>query len=124
MTTLNLNETQVLGEVRLTKNKLENMKDHLETLLRKKIRIESEISVLRKAIKNKEKNFALKIKTGVQLESSSNLVITETAEGYSIGLPEGVNEELRQEFLELCAVSKDISDLLLDYQEDSEVGTS
>lgn len=118
MSTRVLSEAQILDEIRLTKIKLQGMKDHLEVLLRKKIRLESEILILRKAIKNKEKNFALKVKAGVQLESSGPLVLFESAgDDYQIGVPQDYPKEIFQALQELCLTSREVHDLIQSYTE-------
>lgn len=60
--------TKILSDTLIAKNKLKAMKDQLEILLSKKIRIENEIKVLSRTIKRKQKNFQLLLKTNVNLE--------------------------------------------------------
>lgn len=65
---------EILQEVSDFNLKLLNMKDHLETLLRKKIRIEHEIKTLKVSIKRKQKHYTLNYKssTKVNLESATS----------------------------------------------------
>lgn len=113
-----IQETQVLDDVKLYKSKLSGMKDHLEALLKKKIRLETEITILKKSIKNKEKNFALQVKGKVNLESQSeqpSVVIQE--DQILINLPKNWDQETLLQFEELCEVSQEIDQLLKDYSE-------
>lgn len=63
-----LNETSEGEFLKLNRLKLENMKDHLEALLRKKLRLEIEIKSLKKSIANRSKQSEKKISTRLTLE--------------------------------------------------------
>lgn len=65
---LHEDSTKILSDTLIAKNKLRAMKDQLEILLSKRIRIENEIKVLSRTIKRKQKNFQLSLKTNVNLE--------------------------------------------------------
>lgn len=73
MSYLLLNESpeKILSLAQLQKNKLQAMKDQLDLLLSKKIRLDNEIKILRKSIKNKSKNFQISLKTSINLEAYS-----------------------------------------------------
>lgn len=118
MKTQGLTEAQVLDQVKLTKSKLGSMKDHLEALLSKKIRIETEIILLRKAIKNQEKSLSLKLKNSVQLESlKGHLSVDDhNSDEIMISYDEEVPEELRQLIAEVCSVSQDIEQVLENFE--------
>lgn len=113
-----LTEAQVLDQVRLTKSKLGSMKDHLEALLSKKIRIETEIILLRKAIKNQEKFLSLKLKNSIQLESLQGHLIVDDhdPEQIQIGYDEKIPEELQSLLTEVCSVSHEIEQVLEDFE--------
>lgn len=53
----------------MQKNKLENMKKQLDILLSKKIRIDTEIKILKKSIKEKSKTYQLSLKSKINLEA-------------------------------------------------------
>lgn len=65
---LHEDSTKILSDTLIAKNKLRAMKDQLEILLSKKIRIENEIKVLSRTIKRKQKSFQLALRTNVNLE--------------------------------------------------------
>lgn len=114
-----IQEIQVLDDVKLYKSKLSGMKDHLEALLKKKIRLETEITLLRKSIKDKEKSFAFKMKNKVNLESSveqPKVVELENSD-YYITLPSDWSQEVLTLFEEFCQITQDIEEMLEFYSE-------
>lgn len=91
----------VLSTIQLSKSKLLSMKGHLDSLLRKKIRLESEITVLRKQIKDKLKVSNTKIKASIHLESSETLDSEQA-------------QELQKKFPELYDALQDFDSFELD----------
>lgn len=113
-----IQETQVLDDVKLYKSKLSGMKDHLEALLKKKIRLDTEITILRRSIKNKEKNFALQVKGKVNLESQYDQPKVDIKDDQIIvSFPEDWDQETLRQLEELCQVSQEIDQLLKDFSE-------
>lgn len=108
---------KILDLASLQKNKLENMKLHLKELLKKKLRLESEIQVLKKSIKRKQKSFQLSLKTKINLEAFG-----EDLEPNSVSrnlLKENFSEEEIKIFQAYDSVLEDINDLLLEIEENS-----
>lgn len=60
---------KILSTAVLQKNKLANMKRQLEILLQKKIRLDTEIKILKKSIKKKSKSFQFSLKSQINLEA-------------------------------------------------------
>lgn len=110
-----INEVKVLDQIKMTKSKLQSMKDHLEALLRKKVRIETEIIVLQRSIKNKEKNLVFQMKQKVQSESNFPLKIEEQGEDVFLSFPESASQELVQAFDEICTLSQEIGHMVSYY---------
>lgn len=110
-----INEVKVLDQIKMTKSKLQSMKDHLEALLRKKVRIETEIVVLQRSIKNKEKNLVFQMKQKVQSESNFPLKIEEQGEDVFLSFPESASQELVQAFDEICTLSQEIGHMVSYY---------
>lgn len=69
MLILNESPEMILSTALLQKNKLKNMKDQLDILLRKRIRLNTEIKILKKAIKNKSKSYQFSLKSKINLEA-------------------------------------------------------
>lgn len=118
MKTSILTEDQILDQVKLTKSKLGSMKDHLEALLSKKIRIETEIFLLKKAIKNQEKHLSLTIKNSVKLENFKDLLKVEELDPdeFLISYDESLSEEFKSLITEVCQISQDIGLVLKDFE--------
>lgn len=102
----------ILTAIQLQKSKLISMKEHLDALLRKKLRIESEITILKKQIKGKLKISETKIKASIHLESSQIVSDSQV-------------EILREEYPDLFSalkefdlLSSDIEELVKYYDED------
>lgn len=115
--TVIVNEATILSDLQLHKNKLSNMKDHLETLLRKKIRLESEISLLKKQIADKQKHFELQTKTKISLESQQTWDLKDPM---PVWLQEEILEQhpnLHECILEFDQVSMEIHELLEAYSD-------
>lgn len=110
-----INEVKVLDQIKLTKSKLQSMKDHLEALLRKKVRIETEIVVLQRSIKNKEKSLVIQMKNQIHSESKKILEIEEVGEDVYFSLLEG-SQELNQELQELSLLSQEIGHMISYYE--------
>lgn len=65
-----LNESQtILSTAVLHRNKLTGMRNQLENLLKKKIRLETEIAKLKISIKKNSKSLDLKTRTKISLEA-------------------------------------------------------
>lgn len=101
----------ILSTVQLQKSKLLSMKSHLNDLLRKKLRIETEINILRKQIKGKLKISETKIKASINLESNMELS-SEQAQ-----LLRESHPELFQELLGFDSLTKEIEELSKYYDE-------
>lgn len=101
----------ILTTVQLEKSKLLNIKQHLDALLRKKLRIETEISILRKQIKSKLKISNTKIKASIQLESSDT-VSDQDAEQLQKEHP-----DLFQQLIEFDQIEKEIEEITQYYKE-------
>lgn len=71
---------RILSIAQLQKNKLRNMKDQLEILLRKRIRLDSEIKVLKKSLTKRKKSFQLSLKTKISLEAFNPETLEPTEE--------------------------------------------
>lgn len=110
-----INEVKVLDQIKLTKSKLQSMKDHLEALLRKKVRIETEIVVLQRSIRNKEKNLVIQMKNQIHSESKKILEIEEVGEDVYFSIQEG-HQELDQELQELSLLSQEIGHMISYYE--------
>lgn len=67
------NESEVRQALKLRATKLRNLKEHLQALIDKKIRLEFEIKSLEKSIKNKQRSKAKSLKLRVGLEASEAL---------------------------------------------------
>lgn len=94
----------ILTTVQLQKSKLLSMKSHLNDLLRKKLRIETEIVLLRKQIKGKLKISETKIKASINLESSEELT-NEQAE-----LLRREHPDLFQELIDFDSLAREIEE--------------
>jgi hypothetical protein len=66
---LNESSDSIISQAKIQKKKLQSMKDQLDLLLSKKIRLDNEIKILRKSIKDKSKKFQLSLKTSINLEA-------------------------------------------------------
>lgn len=110
-----LNESEIiLEETLLAKSKLLNMKSHLEALLRKKIRIETEIRVLRKQITQRNKSLELKVKSKLNLEQYSEERLIHPDDGFKLLLEE---PELYIAFQQYDHTMKSIQEMIRDYEE-------
>lgn len=101
---------KILSDTLVAKSKLENMKKQLEILLQKKIRIDNEILILKRSIKDKSKSIQLRIKTKVSLEAyhpETQDPTEETREFLKRELPEVIPH-----FLELDKLLDEIEELL------------
>jgi hypothetical protein len=102
----------ILTAVQLEKSKLLSLKEHLNALLRKKLRLETEISILRKTIKGKVSTSEKKIKASIKLESSGELTDAEAKQ---------LREEHPELFSELVGFDnliRDIAEIERYYDED------
>lgn len=90
MLVLNEGPEKILSDTLMAKNKLFNMKNQLENLLKKKIRINNEILILKRSIKEKEKHLQIKLKTSINLEAfGSDLEPTEDTQTFILAnIPE------------------------------------
>lgn len=102
----------ILTAVQLEKSKLLSMKEHLSALLRKKLRLETEISNLKKQIKGKVSISEKKIKASIRLESSDVLPDAQTE------LLRERHPELFSSLVEFDNLSRDIEELVKYYDED------
>lgn len=68
---------KVLSALQLNKFKLLSQKDQLEILLRKRARLDAEIKILQKSIKNRIKVTNVSVRTSLQIENSRNLTSAE-----------------------------------------------
>lgn len=110
MLILNEGPDKILSDVLLAKSKLESMKNQLEILLKKKIRIDNEILILKRSIRQKSKMTQLRIKTKINLEAYDQETLDATEE-----TREFLNRELPDvipHFLELDQLLEEIEDLL------------
>lgn len=101
--------------LKLNKSKLLNMKNHLETLIRKKYRLELEIKSLKKRISKKviesEKNFKLSVSA-----ESTSLRDTLTKEEQFL-LESEFSEGIIQDLKDFDLLEKEIIDLLQQTEE-------
>lgn len=97
---------KVLSALQLNKYKLLSQKDQLEILLRKKARLDTEIKILQKSIKNRIKTTNVSVRASLQIENSRKLT---TAEFEEIS---GQFPDLASLVLEYDRVEDDIKNLL------------
>lgn len=112
----------VKNQLQARSSKLESKRKQLENLLRKKARLDFEISTLRKSI-SKEQKWALKVSAtlneamGNQLPTSNKA--TDNLESViceSLGLSESEDtEEAYAAFIRICSELDSIASILLEY---------
>jgi len=114
MLILNEGPAKILSDTLIAKNKLFNMKNQLENLLKKKIRLDNEILILRRSIKEKEKHLQIKIKTSINLEAfGPDLEPTEDTRTFiSENIP-----ELVPHLIQLDQLIKEIDEILQEFEE-------
>jgi len=114
MLILNESPEKILSDTVLAKNKLFNMKNQLENLLHKKIRIDNELKILKKSIKEKEKHLQLSLKTSINLEAfgTESEPTESTREFLTRELPEVIPQ-----FIEFDQLLTEIDELLKEIEE-------
>lgn len=101
--------SEVLKFSKLQRNKIMSMKDHLETLLRKKYRLEVEIKSLRKAIKQRTTMTEKSIKVSINAESTSTSDYLSNSERLQI---QTEYPDLYQELAELSNLELELNSFL------------
>lgn len=110
------NSEVILSTAMLQKNKLQNMKKQLEILLQKKIRLETEIKILKKSIKKKSKSFQFSLKSKINLEAfGEDLEPTDFTREF---LKETLSQETISTLIEYDQVLHDIDLLLEEFKEE------
>lgn len=106
---------KILSTVVLQKNKLQNMKRQLEILLQKKIRLDTEIKILKKSIKKKSKSFQFSLKSQINLEAydENQNPTSETQAFIEAVIPEAIPY-----LVEYDQLLNEIDELLFDNQEE------
>lgn len=114
MLVLNEGPEKILSDTLIAKNKLFNMKNQLENLLKKKIRLDNELMILKRSIKRKEKHLQIKLKTSINLEAfGPDLEPTEESDNFiSRELP-----ELVPHLIHLDQLIREIDELLKELEE-------
>lgn len=112
-----LNENQkILSSLVLHRNRLEGMKNQLDNLLKKKLRLETEISKLKISIKKNSKSLDLKTRTSISLEAFEGPrgpLTSEAKEFLTENLPESIHL-----FVEIDSIEQEILELLGEFQEE------
>lgn len=103
MLILNESPEVILASTLIAKSKLKSMKNHLVSLLAKKARIENEVKILQKSIKNKSKSLEIHLKTKINLEAFNSDIFTlkTTQEFLESELPEVIPHILEWDELQL-----------------------
>lgn len=85
----------IISQAKIQMKKLQSMKDQLDLLLSKKIRLDNEIKILRKSLKDKSKKFQLSLKSSINLEVFDPVDHEPTPESYQLLIRSFSEEELQ-----------------------------
>lgn len=100
----------IISQAKIQKKKLQSMKDQLDLLLSKRIRLDNEIKILRKSIKDKSKKFQLSLKSSINLEAFDPVDHEPTTESNQL-LIESFSEAELQVLRDFDLLLREIDDL-------------